>query len=181
MKFVFALCTVVFGALAGALSGYALEFTPLVTHLFVDEVLCGGVAGFVSALVANQATQLAPEQRPYKWALSVALYGCVMGFLLAVVWYCFDFTGSLMMLGALSGVLSGIPAASAYGFLGGEPRCLGTAEAGNLIACLFLGGCIALFIGLDDGDFYTGAGLGAAVALFPALLGGRVNPWDHMD
>jgi len=160
--------------------GFGLSVIDLDMPFFLSEILMGVVCAVVTAYCIGKFQDM-PEGLLGARLLPAALYGASVGLCLFMVWWSFDPTAGFPVIGMIAGFCTGIPICVSFGLAGGESRRIGTTELANFGISLGLGVIIALFLFLEEGDFYLMPGVVGALGLLPTLMGGRLNLADIMQ
>ena len=171
------LVAVLLSTFLGGGLGFALEYLELEIPFFFEELALGLICALAAAFNLGKFQEM-PEGLLSKRLGPAALFGALVGVCLYAIWWTFDPSSGLLVVGMIAGFCAGLPIVVSFGLAGGESRPLGQLEFLNVGASMALGLAIGLFIGVESEDLYIMPGMAGIFGLIPTLLGGRINLYE---
>ena len=166
--------------LFGGAIGFGFSMLEFELPFFLEEVLLGTVCATATAFCLGKFKEM-PEGLLMQRLLPAAAYGALVGCCLYAIWWTFDPSAGLIVVGAIAGFCSGLPIAVSFGLAGGESRPLGSLEFLNVVASIGLGVLLGFLLGLEFEDFYVVPGAAGILGLVPTMFGGRINLYEILQ
>ena len=154
--------------------GFGISLLETELPFFLEEVIIGVLCAVAAAFCIGKFQEM-PEGLLYARLGPAAGFGALVGMCLFAIWWSFDPSAGLPVIGGIAGLCAGIPVAVSFGLAGGESRPLGQLEFLNVLMSMGIGFGIGILCCLEYGDFYWVPGIAGILALAPTFLGGRIN------
>ena len=170
-----AFVAILLSSIFGGSLGFAITHFEIEMPFFLEEILLGSFCAVATAFCLAKMIDL-PEGLIGQRLLPAAGFGSLVGVCLYAIWWSFDPSFGMVTVGAIAGFCSGAPITVSFGLHGGKSAPLGMLEFGNVIGGIMVGMMVAIWICLEDGDFYLVPGITGFCGLLPTTAGGRMNP-----